>query len=212
MANPFGKPISRLTVKEILQATPEQIAKLDVKQTETLAKKVKKISENRIKTLNKYKVFSHAKEAYMPDGSPPVMPINKGNAREYRNKLQHNIAVNIAFLEAKTSTLVGAKADKKAMEERIFGKTSKGPKHHFNSLDEERRFWAAYDEFKNQHKEYNVMGSTRLQQFLGRMTFWRKRSFTARDLDKLFINMSRGSEPIDARQFVGSEVVDDWED
>ena len=52
------------------------------------------------------------------------------------------------------------------------------------------RFWSAYQEFMNQNPRF-LYDSDKVQQFLGRSSFWRTRDFTADDLDELLGRLER---------------------
>ena len=195
MANPFNKPISKVSVKTLLTAMTEDIAQMTTKESETYAKRLQKVVKSRLKTITKYNKVSQAAERYLPDGEAPEMPEFSGDSRKYRNKLQHNIAMMKTFLEAKSSTLTGIREFEKETAERIFGTNTRGkPLYNFSSTEEANRFWSAYNEFMHQNPVWDSMryGSERVQQFLGRMTFWRNRSYTAEDFSALLSDLLKG--------------------
>lgn len=192
MANPFKKPISKVSVKTLLSASTEDIGHMTTKESEMYAKRLQKVVKSRLKTIEKYGKISQAAERYLPDGEAPEMPEFSGDLRKYRNKLQHNIAMMKTFLEAKSSTLTGIRQFEKETAQRIFGANTRGePLYKFSSTEEANRFWSAYHEFMHQYPVWENMryGSERVQQFLGRMTFWRSRSYTAEDFGVLISNL-----------------------
>ena len=209
MANPFKKPISKVSVKTLLTANTEDIAHMTTKESEIYAKRLQKVVKSRLKTIDKYGKISQAAERYLPDGEAPEMPEFSGDLRRYRNKLQHNIAMMKTFLEAKSSSLTGIRKFEKETAQRIFGTNARGePLYKFSSTEEANRFWAAYNEFMHQNPVWDSMryGSERVQQFLGRMTFWRKRSYTSEDFSALLSYLLKGGNAkFDPRVEAGHE-------
>jgi len=173
-----GRTIAKAKLSDLINLTPEDMAKLTKRESLTLERRLREATERRIKTLDKQGIRSFAFERYL-GGSLPT----KANSSDSRQSMQHKIAMYHTFLNAKTSSVAGVRKVWKEQEARIFGKNPG-----FQSEDERKRFWSAYDEFMHQNPRF-YYESTRVQQFLGEMSFWRKKSFTADDLMQLLRKM-----------------------
>lgn len=198
--------ISKLSIKQLINLDWEDISKFDVKQSVTYEKRLRKIVSRRLENIKASGLYSHATEQNFPKGLPKVsysksvQTIKPGmNIKGIRNESQHNISALKSFLEHESSTVTGIKAARKRQAIRIFGENKRGrPNYQFSSLEEERRFWAAYDEFKNQFPTYSLF-STRIQQFLGEETFWKTRDFGMGDLNSLLVRMQSTEGRVDIR-------------
>ena len=189
-----GKTISKAPLKDLLSLSPSDIGKLTKAQTIALEKRYMKAATGRMKTIKKQGLTSYAAEAYL-GAEIPKPSTNKSTIYS----VKHKVTILKEFLNAKTSTAKGIKAIYKSEETRIFG-DGKG----FQSEDERKRFWQAYMEFMHQNPRYYDQ-STRIQQFLGRETFWRKSSFTAGDLTKLLVEIQNDEMGVDIRADAGYE-------
>ena len=202
MANPFNKPLSKVSIKQILSLEPEEFSKLTAKESRTIEKRLRTTAQRRINTIAKHGKYSAAQERYIPNGLPEM-----STDQSTRQLSQHNISVLREFLNAKSSTLTGIRKLTKETESRIFGKDSRGnPLRHFLNVDEEKRFWRAYTEFMHQNPSF-IFSSTRIQQFLAQETFWRTRDFTADDFDRLFNKVINDGARVDIR---ATAALDEW--
>lgn len=173
-----GKTISKAKLSDLVNLTPQDIAKLTKRESLTLERRLREATERRVNTLQKQGIRSFAFERYL-GGSLPT----KATSSDSRQSMQHKIAMYHTFLNAKTSSVTGVKKVWKEQEKRIF-RGAPG----FKTEEERKRFWAAYEEFMHQNPRF-YYESTRIQQFLGEMSFWRKKSFTANDLSELLRKM-----------------------
>ena len=172
------------------------MAHLTKKQYRALEKRLIKAAERRVKTIEKYGYRSYALDQYFGGELPSISP-----AKSSRQSLQHKTVALQEFLKAKSSSYTGIKKIWKEEEKRIFG--NRGG---FSSEEERERFWKAFMEFKHQNPAlmYGKGASTRLQQYLGRETFWREREFSAEDLNNLVNKMLNGGG-VDIRGRAGRE-------
>lgn len=189
--------LSKMKLADLISLNPEEMAKLTRKQYFYLEKKLQSAVKRRLNVINKHGMTSHAFERYL-GGEIPELSVQTAT----RQSLQHKTVKMQEFLKAKTSSYTGLKKIQKEEEKRIFGSNDG-----FNTEDERRRFWSAYMEFKNQNPAlmYGQGASTRLQQFLGRETFWRSRGYTADDLNNL-VNSMLSTGGVDIRARAGREV------
>lgn len=188
-----GKTISKASLKDLLSLSAEDIGRLTKKEGISLEKRYRKAAESRLKTIEKQGLTSYAAEAYL--GAEIPQP---SNAKSTIYSVKHKVTVLKEFLNAKTSTAQGIKKVFKAEETRIFGR-GKG----FETEDERKRFWNAYMEFMHQNPRFYDQ-SARVQQFLGRESFWRYKDFTAEDLNRIMNNLDV-TEGVDIRADVGFE-------
>lgn len=189
-----GKTISKASVSDLLSLTAEDIGRLTKKQSIQLEKRLYKVAKARLDTIYKNKYRSLKAETTFGDLYP-----QKPTAAATIYATKHRVTALKDFLETPTSTYTGLKKFYAKEELRIFGAKGAG----FKNEEERRSFWSAYMEFMNQNPQYYDQ-STRVQQFIGRETFWRKGDFSANDLNSILTNMmndDRGG--VDIRADVG---------
>ena len=188
-----GKTIAKAPLKDLLSLSAADIGKLTKAQSLILEKRYMKAAAGRLKTIEKQKLTSYAAEAYLGAEIP------KASTRASTiYSVKHKVTILKEFLNAKSSTAKGIKEIYKSEERRIFGH-EKG----FKSEDERKRFWQAYMEFMHQNPRFYDQ-SARVQQFLGRESFWREKSFTAEDLSRIVNNLdSNITGGVDIRADVG---------
>lgn len=203
MANPFSKPISKTPIKTLIDADWEDLNKLTAKESRSLERRLRKVAEKRLETIEIHGLYSPAASAYLPSGLPAM-----SKASDSRQLSMHNIAQLKTFLGAQSSTLTGIRKITKDTEKRIFGTDKKGrPLQHFSSTEEEKRFWKAYDEFLHQNPVFGLQ-SERVQQFLGRESFWKYRDFTASDFDNLVSRLLNDDAKVDIRATAAFDFAD----
>lgn len=187
--------ISKMKLSELVNLEADEVRSLNKKQRITLEKRLHKAAERRMKVIKEHGMESAAFKHYVGSEFPSI-----AKPTDTAQSIHHKIAVFQNFLQSKTSSYSGIKKLWKEEEVRIFGKGIKG----FSSDDERKRFWAAYMEFELQNPSimYPNGASTRLQQFLGRETFWRENGFTAEDLSRLANKMLNTGE-VDIRARTG---------
>ena len=188
-----GKTIAKAPLKDLLSLSAADIGRLTKAQSLALEKRYMKAAAGRLKTIEKQKLTSYAAEAYLgaeiPKASTKASTIYS---------VKHKVTILKEFLNAKSSTAKGIKDIYKSEEQRIFGQ-GKG----FRSEEERKRFWQAYMEFMHQNPRFYDQ-SARVQQFLGRESFWREKSFTAEDLSRIVNNMDNDiTGGVDIRADVG---------
>lgn len=174
-----GKTIAKAALKDLLSLSASDIGRLTKAQTRALEKRYYKAAQQRLDTIYKQGLTSYAAEAYLGAERPEL---SKRGATIF--SLKHKVTILKEFLNAKSSTAKGIKKIYKDEEVRIFGKNRVG----FQSEEERRRFWQAYMEFMHQNPRFYDQ-SSRVQQFIGRESFWRDRSFSAEDLNRIVTNM-----------------------
>lgn len=173
------KPLSdfeKMRSDRLLSISAEELNKLTKEQLLSATKRAYELAGKRVRAIRKKHLYSPAFEAYFR-GRMPTLPISADRV----SKLRHEFAKLHQFLSAKTSTVKGIEELKINEARRIFGDESQ-----VMSDEQRRRFWAAYEEFMNQNPDY-LYGreSERVQQMLAEMGFWKRRSFTANDLEEL---------------------------
>lgn len=188
-----GKTIGKATISDLLSLTAEDIGKLTKKQSIQLEKRLYKIVKQRLGVIYKHGLTS-IKAEHSFGGDYPTKPTN--NASIYATK--HRVTALKDFLESPQSSYTGLKKYYQKEENRIFGGKGAG----FKNEDERIRFWKAYDEFMHQNPSF-IFESTRVQQFIGRETFWRSRDFSAEDFNRILTSMQSESAEVDIRGDVG---------
>lgn len=191
-----GKTLSKASLNDLLSLSAEDIGRLTKKQSIQLEKRLYKAAKSRLDTIYKHGMRS-IKAEYSFGAEYPEKPSN--SASIYATK--HRVTALKDFLESDKSTYSGIKKFYQKEELRIFGERGAG----FKSEDERIRFWRAYDEFMHQNPQFYDQ-STRVQQFIGRETFWRRGEFTAMDLNNILTNMMGNNEGVDIRADVGFEL------
>lgn len=175
--NPFkvgGKSIAKAKLVDLLNMDTEDINKLTKSESLSLERRLRRETQRRMSVFQKKGYTSKAFERYIGSSIPLVSA-----KTATRQKMQHNIAMYRTFLTAKTGSYSGMKQYHKEQELRIFGK-GKG----FESEEQRKRFWAAYEEFMHQNPTH-YDESDKVQKMLGSMSFWRNKDFSASDLDSL---------------------------
>ena len=186
--------IKKAPLKELLELTSEDLAPLNQKEYLTLERKLRAATKRRFRNIEKglggeFKAF--ALEKYMGGELPEV-----ATKAASRQRLQHLVVAYQELLKAESSTLTGMKRILKAEEARIFD-GEKG----FETGEQRRRFWSAYMEFRNDHADvFSKYGSTRVQQAIASETFWRRKGFTAYDLERISVGLKTGKRIVDLRK------------
>lgn len=139
MAKPFK--VEGLTVKQILELQPDELSSFDEREmsralrTVSLAanKRVRRLKENAkySRSEGKYVTKKSAKQnialdalnAVTKDGTIKGDPFGVSKAKG-RNDMYHQLSQIRQFMNAKTSTVKGAKAVRQAREKRLLGKTT----------------------------------------------------------------------------------------
>ena len=191
-----GKTIAKASLKDLLSLSATEIGKLSRDQSVRLEKRLYKVAKTRLDTIYRHNISSYAAEAYFGDVYP-----DKPSKTASVQATKHRVTILKEFLNAQTSTYTGIKKVFKAEENRIFGKKGDG----FQDEDERKRFWNAYMEFMHQNPRFYDQ-SARVQQFLGRESFWRNREFTASDLSRIVHNLDNDiTGGVDIRADAGYE-------
>lgn len=190
-----GKTIAKASLKDLLSLSASDIGKLSKAQTRALEKRYYKATQRRLDTIYRQGLTSYAAEAYLGAERPEL---SKPTSTIY--SVKHKVTILKEFLNSKSSTAQGIKKIYKEEEVRIFGKNKVG----FQSEEERRRFWQAYMEFMHQNPRFYDQ-SARVQQFIGRESFWRERSFTAGDLNSILVSLQSDELGVDIRADAGYE-------
>ena len=190
--------IKHAPLADLVDLNDDELARLNKREYQELNKRFRRAAARRLNSVKKAYYVSYAAEEYFGGQELPDLPPKNAT----RQKLQHSAISLKEFLKAETSTLKGIKNVLKREEARIFGVEQKDGTYKivnkdlgFKTENERKRFWSTYMEFVNQHPEEMIgaRDSTRLQQFLGRESWWRWREFTADDISALVKKM-RGEE------------------
>ena len=189
-----GKTIAKAPLKDLLSLSASDIGKLSKSQTRALEKRYYKAAQSRLDTIYRKGLTSYAAEAYL---GAERLELSKQTSTIY--SIKHKATILKEFLNSKSSTAQGIKKIYKEEEARIFGRNNVG----FQSEEERKRFWQAYMEFMHQNPRFYDQ-SARVQQFIGRESFWRDRSFNADDLNRIVNNMDHMGG-VDIRADVGYE-------
>ena len=174
-----GKTLSRATINDLLSLSDRDWSRLDKEQGIRIENKFRKEAERRLSIMQKHGMRSFAFERYFGDELPSL-----STRASSIQSVQHHLAMYRTFFESKSSSYKGAREIYKQEENRIFNRETGSRRKEFRSEEERKRFWTAYQEFLNQNPVYQYE-STRVQQFLGSESFWRKRDFNADDLSSL---------------------------
>ena len=143
----------------------------------------------RRKEFNKYGITSPAFQAYYGKDA------QKGKIKTPKDatvqQLWHEVEKAMMLIRSKTGNIKGAIDYWANEEKRILDDDAK------RMTERQReRYWAAYMEFmKETNYKYYRDGSERIQQYLGQMTFWRKKKFSQEDIDKLITFAESGKPP-----------------
>ena len=161
----------------------QHIPDLTKTQAERVLKSALYQAKKKFKEFSKYDIISPAYEAYYGEVSKNIEDENK----KFRlpkdashQQLWHEIEKAMMFVRAKTSTIKGAIEFWQKEESRILG-----PEADPMTEEQRKRYWSAYMEFMRKTKNVHRDESTRIQQYLGQMAFWRESRFTSENLDEL---------------------------
>lgn len=190
-----GKTLSRASLSDLLSLTAADIGKLNVKQSVQLEKRLYKAAEARLKTIYAHGYRSILAE-YNFGAEHPTKPVEHPTV--YATK--HRVTALHDFLKNEKSTYTGLRKYYQKEELRIFKKKGAG----FKNEEERTRFWHAYEEFMHQNPSF-LYESNRVQQFLGRETFWRSRDFNAADFNSLLVALQGEDTEVDIRADIGYE-------
>ena len=192
-----GKTIAKAPLKDLLSLSALDIARLNKAQSRQLEKRYYKAAQGRLDTIYKKGLTSYAAERYLGDERPTL---STGASTIY--SVKHKVTILKEFLNAKSSTSAGIRKIWSTETARISHLA--GNKIEFDSEEERKRFWSAYQEFMHQNPRF-ADESERVQRFLGRATFWKEKSFTAQDLLNL-VDALDGKKGVDIRADAGIDL------
>lgn len=163
--------MARLTKKSLLNLTPSDIGKMKNLELRVILRGARQLYTQQEKVLNRYsqQVYSHAhelmKDYYDENGTKSVSRMRQFELRGEIFRLQE-------FFDSQSATVPGARKIALEQDRRIFGETKTGKPKRRMSVEQRKKFWAAYDEYKNIHSESYVrnMGSNTIQQMLAEIT------------------------------------------
>lgn len=193
--------ISKMKLQELLDLSYDDVLnKFTTKQFLTMEKRLHKVVEQRLKTIEKHGMTSEAFTRYVGLEIPKL-----STKADSRQAIQHKVAMLSNFLNAKSSSYTELKKIYQEQEKRIFGDDWK--KNGFQNEEQRTRFWSAYTEFKNQNPALmqGADTSNKVLQYLGQLSFWRSREFNASDLDEIVTRML-GIGGVDYRARAGREI------
>lgn len=139
MAKPFK--VEGLTVKQILELQPDELSTFNEREMSRALRTVSLAANKRVRRLKEQAKFSRAEGRYIQkksakqnvaldalnavtkDGSVKGDPFGVSKAKG-RNDMYKQLAEIRQFMNAKTSTIKGAKAVRQAREKRLLGKTT----------------------------------------------------------------------------------------
>lgn len=142
-------------------------------------------------------VYSHAVSAYEGESMFGLPPRQRPKIQSLtRNQLIMEIVKAQKFFGAKTSTVTGARIVQRDVEKRLFGPNTK---RHM-TIEEQRNFWAAYNEYIRLHPDmYYRLGSDRIQKLMAEK-IWDIPGFGTEDFD-----LGEALERVD-------DFLNEWED
>lgn len=176
-----NKKIAKGSLQDLVNLDPKYMSKMNQRDYLELERKLRSMLLRRLRGIEKGldgNFIAPALEKYTDGEIPELSPRDAS-----RQHLQHTVSIYQELLKAESTTLRGLKRILKAEEERIFENGK-----HFENTEQRKRFWSAYMEFKtgdSTKAEWVRLGSTRIQQFLGSMSFWRESEFTANDINRI---------------------------
>ena len=180
-----GKALSKTTDLELINLSAESLNKYNVKTLAAIERRLLKDFRRNYNSFKNSTFKPYALDAYF-DGKIPKALGNKAT----RNSLLHRNVALQEYLRSESANLESTKSMIEREERRIFkSKVGFFEDENFNE-DMRIRFWSAYQEFMNQNPRF-LYDSDKVQQFLGRSSFWRTRDFTADDLDELLGRLER---------------------
>ena len=159
--------MAKLTKKSLLNLTPSDIGKMKNPELRAILRGARQLYTQQEKVLNRYsqQVYSHAHELmndyYEENGTKSVSKMRQSELRGEIFRLQE-------FFDSQSATVPGARKIALEQDRRIFGETKTGKPKRRMSVEQRKKFWSAYDEYKNIHSESYVrnMGSNVIQQML----------------------------------------------
>lgn len=191
-----GKTFAKASLSDLISMTAEDIGKLTRDQSVRLEKRLYKETKKRLDTIYKHGFRSIIAEYNFGDAYPEK-PSNKPSI--YATK--HRVTALHDFLSNDKSSYTGLKKFYAQEEIRVFGEKGAG----FKNEDQRTRFWHAYEEFMHQNPIFYDQ-STRVQQFLGRETFWRHRDFNSADFNSILTKMQNDEWGVDIRADAGIDL------
>ena len=188
-----GKTFAKASLADLVSMTAADIGKLTRDQSVRLEKRLYKEVKKRLDVIYKHGFRSIIAEYNFGD-MYPQKPTEKPTI--YATK--HRVTALHDFLNNDKSSYTGLKKFYAKEEMRVFGKKGAG----FKNEDQRTRFWRAYEEFMHQNPVY-IDQSTRVQQFLGRESFWRHRDFSMADFNELLTKLQTADMGVDIRADAG---------
>lgn len=155
-----GQPffVEGMTVKEILNISPDQLSKLNKRDISRALRTVSLAANKRVDRLKSK--AKKTKEGYVPktkgsqiNTSALNWVTNDGHKRtkfgvkktSTRNEMLHQIKTIKQFMEMKTSTVTGAIAVRKETEKRLFGKTREQAARRVKTKKAKAEIYARYE-------------------------------------------------------------------
>ena len=160
----------KITYDQLKNMSANEISKLNKQQAAEMLRQFREKFRYREKAFNRAgkNVYSPAlekmEEYYERNGvqSPDSMNINK-----IRSEMFHIQE----FFNAQTADVKGARKVMREQDARIFGVNARGMPNYRMSIEERTKFWSVYEEFiKTYAPDAYVLGSNRLQQYVGEVT------------------------------------------
>ena len=160
----------KITYSKLKSMSPTEISKLNAQQAAEMLRQFREKFRYREKAFDRAgkNVYSPAlekmEEYYQRNGvqSPDSMNVNK-----IRSELFHIQE----FFNSETADVKGARKVMREQDARIFGVNERGMPNYRMSTEERTKFWSVYEEFINTYApDAHVLGSYRLQQYLGEVT------------------------------------------
>jgi len=185
-----GEIMARLTKKSFQKMSASDIGKMKSPELRELIRGARQLYMSQDKVFKRYEssVYSPSREKmqdfYEEYGKKSPSRMNMGEMRREAFRLQE-------FFEAETSTVPGARRVQSEQDKRIFGTTKSGRAKKRMNLEQRKKFWSAYNEFKNLKNETYIrnMGSNTVMQTLAEIMM---ESASAYDVDfsiELFNNL-----------------------
>ena len=177
--------MARLTKRKFLDITPSQIGKMKVPELRELLRGARQLYNNQSKAFKKYDstVYSQAydkMETYYEETG------KKAPSRMNLNQMRQEVFRLEEFFDSKTATVPGARQVAADVNRRIFGEDKRGRPNYRMSIDESKRLWAIYEEFKKMRPQDVFDQSTLVQQYLGQMLIHGNQlDFNAENMTKL---------------------------
>ena len=198
--------MAKMTRAKLKNLSPEKLGRMKEEQIRQILTEARKVVKTQAEKFEKYSstVYSPAYEKikdYYGESAENVESMTRNQMLSEVFRLQD-------FVNAKTSTIPGARKVALEQDKRIYGVDKFGRPNYRMSVDEREKYWSLYQEFLNQNPSgERAYTSDKIQEFLGSMAKsnrGEKLDFNAETLDRLKQELDKSR---DIMQFEDEEEI-----